>query len=38
MKGFLGPFTLGLTYLWPLWDDRNQGLHDKVVGTFVVKA
>ena len=25
-------------YLWPLWDQRNQALHDKVVGTFVVRA
>jgi len=24
--------------LWPLWDERNQALHDKVVSTFVVRA
>ncbi|HET9323757.1 MAG TPA: RDD family protein [Gaiellaceae bacterium] len=26
-----------LVYLWPLWDAKNQALHDKVVGS-VVKA
>ena len=25
-------------YLWPLWDRKNQALHDKVVGSVVVKA
>ncbi len=25
-------------YLWPLWDDRNQALHDKIVNTVVVRA
>jgi uncharacterized RDD family membrane protein YckC len=34
--------TLGilplLNYLWPLWDDRNEALHDKMCGTAVVKA
>ena len=25
-------------YLWPLWDARNQALHDKVARTFVVGA
>ena len=23
--------------LWPVWDDRNQALHDKIARTFVVK-
>jgi uncharacterized RDD family membrane protein YckC len=27
-----------LDYLWPLWDTKNQALHDKVVGSVVVKA
>ena len=27
-----------INYLWPLWDGRNQALHDKVVGSFVVPA
>ena len=25
-----------LDYLWPLWDDKNQALHEKVAGTNVV--
>jgi uncharacterized RDD family membrane protein YckC len=40
--GFVGWFLIGipvlLDYLWPLWDDRNQALHDKMASTFVVKA
>jgi uncharacterized RDD family membrane protein YckC len=27
-----------LDLLWPLWDKQRQTLHDKAVGTFVVKA
>jgi uncharacterized RDD family membrane protein YckC len=27
-----------LDYLWPLWDQKNQALHDKVVGSVVVRA
>jgi uncharacterized RDD family membrane protein YckC len=27
-----------LDYLWPLWDARNQSLHDKVVNSIVVRA
>ena len=27
-----------LDYLWPLWDERNQALHDKVAGSVVVRA
>ena len=27
-----------LDYLWPLWDKKNQALHDKVVGSFVFKT
>ena len=27
-----------LDYLWPLWDPKNQALHDKVAGSFVVRA
>jgi uncharacterized RDD family membrane protein YckC len=27
-----------LDYLWPLWDPKNQALHDKVVGSLVVRA
>ncbi len=38
VKGLVGTLTLGIDYLWPLWDKQNQALHDKVVGTFVVRA
>jgi len=27
-----------LDYLWPLWDSKNQALHDKVVGSVVVRG
>ena len=27
-----------LDYLWPLWDERGQALHDKTVGSIVVRA
>jgi uncharacterized RDD family membrane protein YckC len=27
-----------LDYLWPLWDRKNQALHDKTVGSVVVRA
>ena len=27
-----------LSYLWPLWDDRNQTLHDKMANTIVVRT
>jgi uncharacterized RDD family membrane protein YckC len=27
-----------LDYLWPLWDQKNRALHDKVVGSVVVRA
>lgn len=31
----IGPF---LDLLWPLWDSKRQTLHDKAVGTFVIKT
>ena len=31
-------FPLVLDYLFPLWDSRNQALHDKVVSSIVVRA
>lgn len=34
---FLGPLIL-VDYLWPLWDDANQTLHDKVVDSIVIRA
>jgi uncharacterized RDD family membrane protein YckC len=27
-----------LGFLWPLWDDKKQSFHDKILGTIVVKA
>jgi uncharacterized RDD family membrane protein YckC len=27
-----------LNYLWPLWDQRNQALHDKMCNTLVIQA
>jgi uncharacterized RDD family membrane protein YckC len=35
--GFV-PLLQLLDLLWPLWDDRRQTLHDKVTGTYVVRA
>ena len=31
-------FLFGLGWLWPLWDDKKQGWHDKMAGTIVVRA
>ena len=40
--GFLGAATLGvasvLDYLWALWDEDKQTLHDKLAGTLVVQG
>lgn len=36
--GFLFAMAALLDYLWPLWDSRNQALHDKVARTNVVLA
>jgi uncharacterized RDD family membrane protein YckC len=33
----LVPFGSLLDLLWPLWDDKRQTLHDKAVGSFVMK-
>lgn len=35
--GAVGPLNL-INYLWPLWDDDNQTLHDKAAKTVVVKV
>ena len=29
--------TVGLLFLWIVFDDRKRGLHDRMAGTFVVK-
>lgn len=31
-------FPLIIDYLWPLWDSRNQTLHDKAASTVVVRV
>jgi uncharacterized RDD family membrane protein YckC len=40
--GVVGSFFFGLPglldVLWPLWDDKNQCLHDKMVSTYVLKG
>jgi uncharacterized RDD family membrane protein YckC len=36
--GFVGGIPGLLDLLWPLWDDKNQTLHDKVVKSYVVDA
>jgi uncharacterized RDD family membrane protein YckC len=36
--GFLLMIPWLLDYLWPLWDRKNQSLHDKIVGSVVVRA
>jgi uncharacterized RDD family membrane protein YckC len=35
--GIVIPFGGWIDLLWPLWDDKGQTLHDKAVGTAVVK-
>jgi uncharacterized RDD family membrane protein YckC len=32
-----GTFLLTVGYWWAFWDERNQTLHDKVAGTFVIR-
>ena len=31
-----GLYTL-LNYLWPLWDDKKQAIHDKIARTNVIR-
>ncbi|MGC8480120.1 MAG: RDD family protein [Acidimicrobiales bacterium] len=42
IPGILGTLTLGLLavldYLWPLWDRRNQTLHDKAANTVAIRV
>ncbi len=33
----LSVITLGIGYLMIIWDEKKQGLHDKVVDTYVIK-
>jgi uncharacterized RDD family membrane protein YckC len=34
----LEPLSLGLGYLWPLWDSKNQTFADKLASTVCVRA
>jgi uncharacterized RDD family membrane protein YckC len=34
----LDGLTLGLGYVWPLWDEQHQTFADKICGTLVVQA
>jgi uncharacterized RDD family membrane protein YckC len=40
--GTVGSFFLSIPtlvdYLWPLWDEKKQALHDKLATSYVVKA
>jgi uncharacterized RDD family membrane protein YckC len=40
LRNLLGivPFYTIVDYLWPLWDEKNQTLDDKILSTLVVKA
>jgi uncharacterized RDD family membrane protein YckC len=42
LRYVLGNVTFGiytlLTYLWPLWDEKNQSLDDKMFSTLVIRA
>jgi uncharacterized RDD family membrane protein YckC len=33
-----GGVAVLLDYIWPLWDERNQALHDRVASTVVLEA
>jgi len=35
---FVAFFLILLDVLWPLWDEKKQTLHDKAVGTYVIKT
>ena len=38
LQSLLTPVTLYLNLLWPLWDSKNQTLHDKVCSTVVIRV
>lgn len=38
LLGILASLYVWLAGLWPLWDARRQGLHDKAAGTVVVRS
>jgi uncharacterized RDD family membrane protein YckC len=38
LQSILTTVTLYLNVLWPLWDTKNQTLHDKVCSTVVIRV
>jgi uncharacterized RDD family membrane protein YckC len=34
----LDAISIGIGFLWPLWDAKNQTFADKVVGTVVIRS
>ena len=36
--GTIGSIYSLLDYLWPLWDDKKQAIHDKIAKTNVVRV
>ena len=34
----IGGVAILINYLWPLWDDKNQTIHDKMVNSQVVRS
>ena len=38
LAGAFANFYIIVAGLWPLWDERRQGLHDKAAGTVVVRS
>jgi uncharacterized RDD family membrane protein YckC len=35
---YINTFFIFIGWLWAIWDDNHQGWHDKLAGTYVVKA
>jgi uncharacterized RDD family membrane protein YckC len=35
LASFISAITIGIGYLMVIWDDKKQGLHDKLAGTYV---
>ena len=37
LSGMIGGIYFAAAHLWPLWDRDRQALHDKMIGTLVVR-
>lgn len=35
---YISMLMLYIGFLWPLWDDQKQAIHDKIAGTIVIRA